>query len=586
MRTEPPAEGFLRHRGLIVASAGGAMAEAGLLTLLAPAARVIAPQVTALPALAAYHDLRWLFAYSQSWLSFSAGLVILLLARSAFDAALLRLAWPRHRQAPPVSAVFWSCAALTMLAWLLLSPAAVLAFGVAVLPFSWPFLAALPIMLGIVLALSHGGALGSWWRRLPPPRTVAWLLASFLVLSAAAAVIAHLGTAAALGVTAAAGLVNARAWYSLAGVASRSRKAAEGPQVVSVSETIWREVARASRLALRGVPVAPLSALLVLAMAVGVTRLIFTGTIKLTGPAGPGGHVGAVVNAAGAAGAASLAGLAGQSRMAGAAVQRARGAVLVVAGFGSTCCDDARDLAAALPGMVVRQFSYQGMNAAGQPLPSGSGADDVPLPQLGDRIAAQLTRLHQRTRTPVDIVAESEGTLGVYAMLVRHPGLPVGSLVLLSPIVEPGQLSYPVPSRQGDGTVSGYALTELNRLIGGMSPYGSKGAQQLISSVSEFGARYFAAVSHSRAMRWLAVIPLADAVTLPVCELPPGAIVVPAFHGGLLGHPAVRQMVGDFLEGEQVSGGGQEQGQMRTAAELLSGAAAAWRMPAVRPVCP
>jgi hypothetical protein len=34
------------------------MAEAMLLTFLAPSARSLAPQVTALPPLAAYHDLR------------------------------------------------------------------------------------------------------------------------------------------------------------------------------------------------------------------------------------------------------------------------------------------------------------------------------------------------------------------------------------------------------------------------------------------------------------------------------------------------------------------------------------------------
>ena len=46
------------------------MAEAMLLTFLAPSARPLAPQVTALPPLAAYHDLRWLFAelpQSRSW---------------------------------------------------------------------------------------------------------------------------------------------------------------------------------------------------------------------------------------------------------------------------------------------------------------------------------------------------------------------------------------------------------------------------------------------------------------------------------------------------------------------------------------
>ena len=71
---------FVRHRGLIAFAAGGAMTEALLLSFFAPSARPLAPQVTALPSLAAYHDLRWLFAVNQSWLGF-AGVVVLLVLR-------------------------------------------------------------------------------------------------------------------------------------------------------------------------------------------------------------------------------------------------------------------------------------------------------------------------------------------------------------------------------------------------------------------------------------------------------------------------------------------------------------------------
>ena len=72
MREAGLAGEFFRHRGLIAFSAGGAMAEAIVLSYLAPSARPLAPQVTALPPLAAYHDLRWLFAFNQSWLGFTA----------------------------------------------------------------------------------------------------------------------------------------------------------------------------------------------------------------------------------------------------------------------------------------------------------------------------------------------------------------------------------------------------------------------------------------------------------------------------------------------------------------------------------
>ncbi len=551
-----PAEGFLRHRGLILVAAGGAVAEAGLLTLFAPAARPMAPQVTALPALAAYHDLRWLFTDSQSWFGFACVLTAALVARSAMDTVLLRLAWPREVSAPRFSRAFWSCMALTLLAWLLLLPAVTLAFGVAVLPFSWPFLAALPIMLGIVAALSHGGVIVAWWRRLPPARTIGWLFASFAVLSAAAAVIAHVGTVAALAVAAVTGLVNARAWYGLAGLASRlhPRTAESVP----------------ARLLL-GLPFAPVTALMVIVLAVGVVRLIFTGTIQL--PVTPPVSASAAdVTSGGSGGGIAAAGT-------------VTGAVLVVGGWGSSCCDAANGLRGALPGMTVRQFSYAGLDAKGRPLPSGPGADDLSLPELGDRMAVQLMKLHQLTGRPVDVVAESEGTLGVYAMLDRHPHLPIGSVVLLSPIVEPGQLSY--PSGRDGPSVSEDALKELNHLVGGMSPYGPSGAQHLLDSVSRFGARYFAAATgpQGESIRWLAVIPLADALTLPVCGLPPDVVVVPAFHGGLLGDGSVLPMVSAFLAGRPAAAPGQD-GRLRVAAEVITSVASAWRMPDTRSACP
>ncbi len=573
------AEGFLRHRALILVAAGGAAAEAGLLTLLAPAARPVAPQVTALPALAAYHDLRWLFADRQSWLGFAALLTAVLLVRSALDTVLLRLAWPRELRAPRLSRAFWSCMALTAVAWLLLSPAVTLAFGVAVLPFSWPFIAALPIMLGIAAALSHGGVIVAWWHRLPPLRAILWLLASFVALSAAAAVIAHLGTAAALGVTAVTGLINARAWYGLAGVASRLHP--------RTHESV------PARL-LFGLPLAPLAALMVLALAVGVARLMFTGTIQLpTGSVastpvaanltgGTGGSAGASGQAGAGAGTGTAAGTGAGAQPASTAV------VLVVGGWGSSCCDAANGLRAAMPGGTIRQFSYAGMSADGMPLPSGPAADDLPLPVLGDRMAAELMALHDQTHRPVDVVAESEGTLGVYAMLDRHPGLPIGSVVLLSPIVEPGQLSYPPAS--DPASVSEDALDELNRLVGGMSPYGPGGAQHLLSSVSEFGAKYFRDVvtSSGKSLRWLAVIPLADALTLPVCTLPADVVVVPAFHGGLLGDGRVLPMVAAFLSGRPATeqSQGQDQDTLRIAAEVITGAATAWRMPDTSSACP
>jgi hypothetical protein len=577
---------FFRHRGLIAFSAGGAMAEAIVLSYLAPSARSLAPQVTALPPLAAYHDLRWLFAFNQSWLGFTSVLVVLVVVRAAVDAVLIQLAWPRQPDSavqpdPAVPSLarprfltsVVSCIVLTVLVGLVLSPVVTLMFGVALLPFSWPYLAAVPILLGTAVALSQGGVGQAWWRRLPPARTAAWVLVTFLILSLASALMAHLDTAGIVAVAGLAGVLDARAWYGLTTAAVR--RAAAKP----LHPWHWRATLQRIRRSLLDrtswVPVAPLAAVMVIVLVVGVTRLAFTGTVRFAHDTGE-----VVASADEAAGLIPSrgSGQSGQSKTVSAA--KPAGAVLVVEGFGSSCCHAADSLRAAEPGMLVRQFSYLGLNAAGQPIPYGPAAGDLPIQALGDRMAAQVDRLSQQAGVPVDVVAESEGTLGLYAMLARHPHVPVKSVTLLSPIIEPDQLG------QAGGTVPGAALTTLNNLVGGMSPYGSSGAQELIDSVSKVGARYFEEVSRDRTLPWLAVVPLADAVTLPACPWPQNVVFVDAFHGGLLGNASVRQLVESFLTGGDAQVDSASQRQLRGTAELIAAAATAWRMPELSASCP
>ena len=572
------------------------MAEATLLSFLAPSARPLAPQVTALPPLAAYHDLRWLFAFNQSWLGFTGVLVLLVVVRSAVDAVLVMLAWPREPDAgvprPRFLASLLSCAVLTVLVGLVMSPVVTIMFGVALLPFSWPYLAAVPILLGTAVALSQGGVGQAWWRRLPPARTAAWVIATFGVLSLASALMTHLDLPGIVAVAGLAGIVDARAWYGLTAAAVRGA-AERPPHPWQWQAALWR-ARRALRQRTNWVPVAPLAAVMVLVLVVGLARLAFTGTVHfasgagdvaagaVTGDSGDGGLATAVSGAGAPSAASAPAGLNGPAGP-------LRAAALVVAGFGSTCCHSADALRAAEPNLLVRQFSYLGLNAAGQPIPYDLAAGNMSIQVLGDRMAAQVAKLYQRARTPVDIVAESEGTLGVYAMLARHPHAPIGSVVLLSPIVEPGQFGS-----AGDGvdTVPGAALTTLNSLVGGMSPYGRSGAQALIDSVSQVGASYFATVSRDTGRPWLAVVPLADAVTLPACPWPRNVIFIDAFHGGLLGDRSVQRIVQTFLASgtvpdsglAELTGGSQR--DLRGAAQLIAAAAAAWRMPDLHSVCP
>ncbi len=561
-----PAEGFLRHRGLIALAVCGAAADACLLSILAPAARPLAPQVTAFPPLAVFHDLRWLFGYNRSWYGFALTFAALVMARSAVSTAMIRLAWPHQMPRPFWGATFGRCIWYTVTASVLLSPVVTLLFGVSLLPFSWPYLAALPAMLLIMIPLSHGGLLGSWWRTLPPARAVGWLLASFIVLSAAAVAIARLPAPAAVAVAGLVGVVNARAWYGLAAAVTRQ----EAPRPVPPGPAwlhAWEGVL--GRPWARGwpAPVSPLAAAAALALIIGTARLVFV-------MAGHTPELGASLAVTPRAAALAVVPGGPASRATGTVAS----AVLVIGGFGSSCCSPSESMRRIGPPSLVQPFSYRGLDATGRPLPYGHDDTDLPLPELGDLIAAQVWRLHSMTRRPVSIVAESEGTLGVYAMLARHPDVPVQSVVLLSPIVDPGEAGHAPSANPGANPVPGDALSALVRVAGALSPFGESGAQRLIGSVGSDGAAFAAeAARHGQRLRWLAVIPLADAVTLPVCDLPSNVIVVPALHGGLLGDPGVEAITHSFLSDQRVAG----PQEMRDAAEVIAAAAAAWRMPVI-----
>jgi hypothetical protein len=554
------AAGFLAHRGLIAFATGAAMAEAGLLIVVAPAARALAPQVTALPPLAVFHDLRWLYSAQRSWQEFAVLLAGLMLARAAVNSVLVRLAWPTSQSAPAPWVALRSALGFTVLACLLMSPVVSVTFGLAILPFSWPFLGTLPVLLLIALPISHGGMASTWWRMLPPPAAAGWLLADFAVLSAAAALTGQLPLAAAIPIAGLAGLVNARAWYGVTGAVARAHAAAQGQHPAG----------------LRRIPPVPLAAAAAIAVVILAIRVVFLmGVPAVHAPQARLAQASAATGTRTAVQQAATG--SGRSRWS------RRPAVLVVPGFGSYCCMHGQALARAMPDTLVQSFSYRGLDKAGNPLPYGPTASNLPLPLLGDRIAAQVWRLHARTGQPVDVVAESEGTLGVYAMLARHPRVPVAAAVLLSPIVAPGQVSYPAGG--GLAMVPGSELQGVEWFVGSLSPFGTAGAMKLIGSVNQVGARFAAQAARDHRVRWLNLVPLADAVTLPACSLPSNVQVVPAFHGDLLGDPAALRIVRHFLIRHRVTGAA----QLRTTAEIVASAASAWRIPlatAPSPPCP
>jgi hypothetical protein len=520
-----------RNHLLVVTCTATAAGEAAVLLALGHRGLPLAAQVSAIPPLGLFHDLRWLVVSHRSWLGFSVGLAAVVGLRAAATTGSVWLAWPRDEPYPGLVRAYLSSVVFSCVAALLLAPMVVLVFGIAVVPFSWPYLAAVPGMLLVALLLSQGGVTSPWSRALPPRRALEWLLASFMVLSAVALTISRLPAAFAVPLSGAGGLFNAWAWHGLTATLAH-RKGRNWP-----------------------VPITPLAAATLLLAVVVLARLGFA-----------------------LAGHASLVAVPSPPPSTGAR------AVLVVDGFGSPCCAQGRHLQEVSPDLVVQQFSYDGLDAGDQPIPHGAAATNAKLSVLGDRLALQVDRLQAQTGRRVDVVAESEGTLVVYSWLAHHASEELDAVVFLSPIVFPGQVTYPVPGREGQGVVAGWGLRAITSVIGTISPLGSD-AHTLLQSVSANGSTdaTSAVDAACRAgIRSLLVIPLADAVTLPETRLPNGVLVVPAFHGGLLGRLDVQTKVRAFLDGQRV----RRQSTWIATAEVIAGGASAWRVPVVVPHLP
>ena len=90
----------------------------------------------------------------------------------------------------------------------------------------------------------------------------------------------RLDTAAAVAVAGLAGVIDARAWYGLTAAAVR-RSAERPPHPWHWRAALWR-IRRALTHRTSWVPVAPLAAVMVIALVVGLARLAFTGTVRFS----------------------------------------------------------------------------------------------------------------------------------------------------------------------------------------------------------------------------------------------------------------------------------------------------------------
>ena len=519
---------FTRKWPLVTVCVAVAVAEALVLEATgATWAARLAPQVVAPAPFGLFHDLRWLVVYHYSWASFAAETVALLIFRSLLDAVIVRLAWPEGYPVPTLAAAWRRTAAFSALAVVLLAPWVTLLFGMAIVSLSWLFFAAVPPVLAVA-TLTHPGAVSSdWWRRTVPLRAVGWVALTFGVMTVAALVVSLDPVALAVPVAAAGGVFNAWAWRGVVrAVATRERS-------------------------YRFRPVAPAGLFTLLLVAVGGAALGFAVTTARAHHQ----RVRAVTQAL---------------------PPPARGQpVLIASGFGTKWDGVGGPW---LPGPFdERRFSYRGLDAAGRPLPYSASDTVQSLPQLEASMAGQVDALYHRTGRRVSVVAVSEGSLVAETFLAHHPRAPVDQVLLLSPLVRPGRVYYPPQGTPGWGMVGGFGLQALTDTLGGISPFKVSTSTPLFRSIMAEAPLVRSVLScPPPGVRQVAVQPLADAVaapSTPVAGIP--TVVVPAFHSGALGDPAIDGAVVGLLEHHPVPG----PGGWALFERVLAPASTAWQVP-------
>jgi hypothetical protein len=496
-----------------------------LLHLDAGSALALAPQVAAPAPWGVFHDDRWLLAYAGSWPALVGGGILLVAARGALTAAMVKAAWPKNAEPLPWRKALTRGCSSTAVAALLLSPCASLLVAFSLAPISDLWLAAIPAALGIAIFVHHG-PVDCWWLRHPRIRSVGWVLLSYVEPTVAGALIVLAPRDWALVIAAVAGLADAWAWRGFV-----------------------HALARPARLRLA--PVSPLGLAGVVAITIVAVTAAATPPSSASGPP-PSHH--AVVTAA----------------------QHPQRDVLLVSGYGVHWNGNAPSLG---PGFSAREFSYRGVTKEGRPLAYTASSTQQPLPALLDKFRVQVRLLAMQSGHNIDIVGESEGALLATIYLLTTPNPPVDHVVLLSPLVRPARGSYPAPGKNGPGLGAGWELRGIANATNALTPLHVSADSAFIESLG----------SHAEALnqvfgcpvagvKQFAVLPLADAVGVPPHTLNtvPHKTVA-ALHGTLLANPGVRHDVARYLLGAAAPGAGHNNVE-----KLATAASSAWQSPPLR----
>lgn len=503
--------------------------------------RTLAVQATAVAPFAVFHDMRWLSVYASSWPLFVVEWLAAMVTRGLLIALALRWTWPvtddrkafpeaeRDERSPAGAPprpgwpelIVRGTAAAVVLSVLLAVPTA-LAFAAGVVPVSWLLIAAVPAVLLLSLVVHPVAVRSGWWWRPIPLRSAFWVLADFVVVTAAGAVAAVTPSGWAVAVAAVTGVSNAWAWCGV------------------VTNLVHQPAGR------RPVPVVPV------ALAV-LTAGVSWGTVA--------GFSHATSNRA-------------LARPPDPAATRTGKPLLVVSGYGSRWPASP----VPIPGpWQVERFSYRGLSPAGEPLPYKSSDTVKPLPVLDRLLAAQVSSMARTSGQPVSIVAESEGTLVAETYLHATPRAPVGTVVLASPLLDAGNNSYPPRGQTGSGTVAASVMSLVGDAFRSSSPVDLSPYNPFLSSISSDSGQLRAlAACPVRHVRQVAIVALADAVSRPPDQqMTMPTIVLPHFHAGMLSDSSIDGEVAAILEGAPAAG----KGGWAATDDLISSAAATWHVP-------
>ncbi|MCM0676107.1 hypothetical protein NCC78_15620 [Micromonospora phytophila] len=509
-----------RFAALLILAAAPAMVEMAVLVGVGfYAAQALAPQSTAVWPYDSYHDLRWLLVYHNSWPTFALGLLTIIAVRGLLSAGLTALAWPERLPRPSMRWLVRRNVEVAALATVIISPWAAISVAFSAVALSWYLFASVIPMLLIAPFLQRAGVVGRWWKGLPSMELLGWSLVNFVVLTVASAFIVSAPAWSRILVAGLAGAVNGLLWQ-------RTVKAAAEPGRVR-----WVRV-----------PVAPLAIVLTMVAAVGAPPLIGL-----------------------------AAGATGEWRppiVAERLPDRVPYAVIVLAGFESSWDGqppvDPR----------VERFSYQGLDREGRPLPYPPQATHRSLDSSASLLAAQVERLHARTRRPVALAGESEGALVIRIYLEKLTPGPVEAAMLFSPLIWPGRAFYPRPGYDGWGLVAGWQLRAIAAVTNLTKKVDNDPDEPFIRSVIVeapfYRNRILCPVPQVRMIAFLPLVSAAEAPPGEYSRIP--VVEVAALHGDLLARREIHEQAVDFLAGEHVE-------QSRQEYELLQRLGAAWQSP-------